>query len=289
MSNPLKELQHHYQQYRFFVLSLLLLLIAALAAFFLYRPIVIFILAVAVIFHLSVLRPCQKRYCDAVTAANLRQTICKELGTENIGKQGGHFLTINTLEQALLMPCKSGTSSPLLCWELRGENNGFPLTLCDATLPQEFRLTEKGKRRIHFNSGIWTHIDLPVDTQMNIRLLNETSVPTPIRMQFFSHMKDYETASIHHTELATQFVLYRPKNTEQQPSAAMLQNLMKLAEYSPGYIALSINNNQMDLFIRGRFLARPVSVSQKPTQALLDFNPFPELPYIIGLVKTVSK
>ncbi len=43
----------------------------------------------------------------------------------------------------------------------------------------------------------------------------------------------------------------------------------------------------MDIFIRNRFLARPVSVRQAPTEAMLGFDPFPELAYLADLAKTL--
>lgn len=289
MSNPLNNLQQRYQRYRLLVFIMLLLLIGALAMFFLYRPLVLLLLAVAVLFHLFVLRPCQKDYSDAVTTANLLQTTCKALGTDEILKQGGHLITPETIQQAGLMPCGDEKNLPLLRWELHGEKKGISFALCDATIPQNFKLAENGKRRVHFDSGVWTHIDLPIDTQMHVCILDETSVPTPIRMQFFSQKWNYETASISDMDVAKRMVLYRPRGTQQQPSDALLLKLKALMEYTPGYIALSINNSQMDIFIRGRFLARAVSVSQKPSPQLIDFEPFPELSYIIEIARAVSR
>jgi hypothetical protein len=157
------------------------------------------------------------------------------------------------------------------------------LTLCDATIPQRFQLAQRGKKRIHFNSGTWVHITLPADTGLCFKLLDETSVPTPIRMEYFSKQQNYETASIGDSAIGKRFVLYRQKNSNQRPPAPLLKRLKVLAEYTPGYIALSIDDRQMDLFLRGRFLARAVSVSKRPTEQLLAFDPLPELSYIVDL------
>ncbi len=63
---------------------MLLFLIATLAMMFIMRPLVFVMLAIAVVFHLFVLRPKQKAYADAFSKANLRQTVCKKLGTDTI-------------------------------------------------------------------------------------------------------------------------------------------------------------------------------------------------------------
>lgn len=289
MSNPLNTLQQQYRKYRMYLLVILALLIGALAVSFFYRPLVIILLAAAVAFQLFVLRPLQKQYSDSVTCENLLLTTCKVLGSDEVQKQGGYRITPETIRRAGLMPCGDEKNLPLFRWELHGEKKGISIALCDATIPQHFKLAENGKNRVHFDSGVWVHIDLPADTQLHIRLLDETSVPTPIRMQFFSEKWNYETASIPDADIAKRMVLYRPQNTQQQPSDSLLLKLKALMEYTPGYVALSINNSQMDIFIRGRFLSRAVSVSQKPSEQLLNFEPFPELSYIIDLARSVSR
>lgn len=57
---------------------------------------------------------------------------------------------------------------------------------------------------------------------MHFRLLDETSVPTPIRMEYFSKSIRYENAPLEDRDLKTHCVLYRPMGTEQRrltPSA----------------------------------------------------------------------
>lgn len=287
MSTSFNQIQALYRKYRLLVFTMLLLLIAALAMIFIRQILTLPLLAVCVIFHLTVLRPCQKQYSDAVTLANLEQTICKRYDAGAPQKKGGSLLTAETLKSASLMPCGDDTNAPLLCWELHGEKNGLRFSLCDATIPQNFKLAQKGRKRVHFDSGVWTHMELPADTQKQFKLLDETSVPTPIRMEYFSQKWNYETGSIDDSDISQRFVLYRPKGTDQGPSTAFLRSLKSLVKYTPGYVALSVRGDQMDIFIRGRFLARPVSISQKPTEELLTFDPFPELSYLIDLAGSV--
>ena len=287
MTNPLNEIQQLYHKYRLFVFAILMLLIAALVLLFIRRELVLPVLGLAVLFHLTLLRPCQKQYTDSVTTANLTQTLCRTLGADPPAKKGGTLLTGETITQAGLMPCGDDQSQPLLCWEIHGKRKGITLTLCDATIPQNFHLVEKGKKRVHFNSGVWVHLELPLDTQLHYKLIDETAVPTPIRMEYFSRKRTFETAAVGDPELGKRFVLYRPCGTQQQPSQALLEKLKDLMDYTPGYVALGVNGSRMDVFIRGRFVARPVSASTRPSQALLDFDPLPELSYILALAEAV--
>lgn len=285
----LPKLQQYYKEYRRNVLVMLLFLIAAFAAAFVYRPMILPILAVALIWHFKVLHPSQQLYTDGVNQANLERTVCQKLAMSSLTIDDLVPVTPEIIERAGLMPCSDEKSSPLLLWGIYGEKRDFRLAMCDATIPQNFRLSEKGKRRVHFNSGVWVHIDLPVDTQLHYKLLDETSVPTPIRMDYFAKHWGNETAPIDDPDVAKRFVLYRPKNTDQHPSPAVLKSLKDLMEYTPGYVALSIHGSQLDVFVRGRFLARPVSVSKPPTEEVLDFDPFPELGYIVRLATAIER
>lgn len=77
ISEDLTLVTRYYRQFRLCVLSMLLFLIATLAMMFIMRPLVFVMLAIAVVFHLFVLRPKQKAYADAFSKANLRLTVCK--------------------------------------------------------------------------------------------------------------------------------------------------------------------------------------------------------------------
>ena len=43
----------------------------------------------------------------------------------------------------------------------------------------------------------------------------------------------------------------------------------------------SLQGDTLTVFLRDRFLARPVSMKSAPTAALLQFDPLPELDYIL--------
>ena len=123
---------------------------------------------------------------------------------------------------------------------------------------------------------------------MHFRLLDETSVPTPIRMEYFSKSISYENAPLEDNDLKTHCVLYRPMGNGAAAILLLLQELKGSHEVHPGYVAVSVHGSSMDVFIRGRFLTRALSLTQKPTEKLLGFDPFPELSYLADLARSVS-
>lgn len=288
MKYTISDLQQMYRRYRMQVFLLLLILIAALVLVFQSHTLTLAALALAMLFHLCVVRPQQKKYVNAFTRANLEHTLCPKLSIPAVSEKNAAHITPALLQKAGLMPFRRTSSTPLLRWELSGQMRGLSVSLCDAVLAQDFKLTEKGKQRVHMNTGVWIHMELSRDTGMNFRLLDENSVPTPIRMDFFSQESLYVSSPVPDAELAKCFVLYHPAS-EDLPvlPGRFLRELKKLKDYTPGYAAVSVHGNLLDVFIRSRFLTRPVSVRQAPTEELLDFDPFPELLYLLDLAGTL--
>lgn len=268
---------------------MLILLVISLAAVFLDLKLALLILCASIIWYLQILQPSRQLYADGVNQANLERTVCQKLAMCSLTIDDLVPVTPEIIERAGLMPCGDEKNSLLLLWGIYGEKRDFRLTMCDAMFPQKFPAPRGGRPRIYFNSGVWVHIDMPVNTHLHYKLLDEASVPAPIRTDYFSRHWGYESASIDDPDVSKRFILYRPKNTNQQPSTAVLKGLKALMEYSPGYVALSIQGSQLDIFVRGRFLARSVSMSSPPTQEMLDIDPFPELGYIVRLAAAMEQ
>jgi hypothetical protein len=278
-----------YTKLRASIMLTLAVLIAAVISVFIDRFLVLVFLAIALVIHLVLTRPLQKKYSNEFVCENLSATVCKILGAAAPKEKNADALTADVLEKSNLMPCGDDTSRPLLCWGISGSSDDMEISVADATIPQRFELAKNGKKRVHFNAGVWTHIVLPSDSGLHFKLLDETSVPTPIRMEYFSGKLTYETASIGDDELAKRMVMYHRKDDTSTPSPKMLKKIKALVDYTPGYVAISISGSILDVFIRGRFLARPVSVSKRPTEQMIAFDPFPELDYIIKIaISTIN-
>lgn len=277
----------HYRRLRLCTLFMLLLLISALGCVFYSRTAALAVLGCTLLYHFLFLRRQQALYSDAITQANLLSSVCPALKTTEIHRNDGFLISLSTIRHAAFMPVKEGKGSPLLCWGMAGSIDGLSVSLCDATIAQDFELKENGRKRIHYNCGAWIHVELPQDTGKQWCLLDEVSVPTPIRMAYFSQKTHWSTAPIGSDAVSKRCVLYQPADAVSPLSEKLLRELQTLIDYTPGYLAVSVNKSSVDFFVRGRFLARPVSLSKPPTQESLAFDPFPELPYLLQIAKAI--
>ena len=71
-------------------------------------------------------------------------------------------------------------------------------------------------------------------------------------------------------------------------TASLLRKAGELAGYTPGKAAFSLQGDTLTVFLRDRFLARPVSMKSAPTAALLQFDPLPELDYILRCAQSLT-
>ncbi|MCD8084244.1 MAG: hypothetical protein LUE86_12260 [Clostridiales bacterium] len=284
MSTSLQQLaQLRRRVYAGLIFSLLLLIAALLLVSVDFR-LTLIIFAAAILCQLLPVRSLKKRYVSAVTQANLEQTVCRYLDAGPATEAANERLTAATLREAGLMPFREGKNMPLLRWEVSGQRNGYAITLCDATLTQDYGLGGDGKNRMHFNSGVWAHITLPQDCGKRFLLYDDAVMPTAIRTDFFAGQPSLEAVRVAEPELGEYVTLYRPAGQyENDPPDSLLRSLRRLVKYTPGYVALGVRGDQLDVFIHGRFLAESVSILRKPTKELLDFNPLPELSYLIDL------
>ncbi len=281
------QLISEYRRMRLATFLILPLLICAAVFAFINRYITLALLAITLVYHLLYLRKKQKNYSSHVTRMNLLATTCRQLGAEDFFENSGGRITDELVIESGLMPVKQQKGSPLLCYGISGTLNGFEISLCDATIAQDFTLVKKGKKRVHFNSGVWVHIKLPENSQKRYCLYEESSVPTPIRMDFYSNKMIMKKAELDEPKLQGRCVLYQPKDSEDQINSRVEYEFAKLMDYTPGYPAMSVKGDHVDFFLRGRFVVRPVSVANAPTQQLIDFDPLPELSYLIKIAKEI--
>lgn len=287
--NSVQKLTALYKKYKRSVFLIIPVLAAAAFLTFFNRTISLLLLAAAVLYQVFYLRKLRNLYLDSITRENLLHTICKKLGADAPSPKTGGDITADTIRDAELISVSEDKAKPYLCQGVTGTYQGFKVSICDATLPCFFRLVKKGRKRIHMNSGAWFHVELPHDTQQNWRFLHKDSFPTPMRLAYFEGIPELENAKIPDIRLNKDYVLYRAKEPAgQEPSQAFLDAAKKFSDYTPGHFAVSVHGSQMDVFLRDRFLALPVSVKSGPSRELLEFDPLPELKYVIQLAETLS-
>lgn len=224
----------------------------------------------------------KKNYLASVTRENLLLTTAKKLHSDAPLPQSGGEITAATIHEAELITLSDDKAKPYFAQGMSGTYKDVPISVCDATLPCFFKLKEKGKKRIHMNSGAWFHLTLPKKTDLDFRLLQKDSFPTPMRLAFFEAQPQLINLKVPDIRLNKDFALYG-KVGKATLSGPFLDALKELSDYTPGRIAISVRKNQMDVFLRGRFFAMPITVRTAPSEKLLTFDPMPELDKIVHL------
>ena len=281
MEKTLQELCRQYRRYRMCVLAFLPLLGAAAICAFFNRTLTLLLLGTAVAYQLFYLRRRQKQYLRELIRANLESTVCQKLGAEPPEERGGGTVTPRAVRAAQLMPFDETEGCCLLAQGITGTLGGMPVSGCDATFGQTFHLVKNGRKRVHFTCGVWVRLQLPADTGADWRLLDPDAIPTPIRQDFYAAQSSLEPAGT----LDDRWVFYRAAG---EPSGKLLRKAGELAGYTPGKAAFSLQGDTLTVFLRDRFLARPVSMKSAPTAALLQFDPLPELDYILRCAQALT-
>lgn len=289
MEQTLQSLHKQYRTFRRLAAAELGLLVLALAAVFYNKGAAFALLGVAVVFRLAVLRRRQRAYVSGVTRANLQATLCPALGAEAPDETGGGAITPATLEQARLIPFEAEPGGCLLRQGICGERDGLAVAVCDATLGQRFELVENGRKRVHFMSGVWLHITLPRDTGMDWRLLDRDALPQPIRRKFYGGLSGMERQELGGRWKESGLLFYTRVDSPSCPGDRVLNQVRSLMQYTPGKLALSLRGDRLDLFLRERLLALPVTVRKAPARERLVFDPLPELAYAMRIANVISE
>lgn len=284
MQQPLEALKKQYKQNRLLLLGMILLLAVAVIAVFFNRYVALCVIAISAVYQIFVLRRAQKKYETQLVKQNLLATVCKQMNTETLDETGGGAITEQALRNAVLVPIDETKNAVLLRQGVGGRVDGIAIDVCDATFAESFALSQKGKKRVHFNSGCWMRFRLPVDTGADWKILHKDAVPAPIRVDFFARHARFEMAVLPEP-LCEAYYCYTPVEAPELPAGEILKQVRLLAEYTPGNLAIALKGDTLSVFLGQRLLARPASASVEPTQQMLDFDPMPELAYALRLAK----
>lgn len=167
----IQALINEYKTYKKASFLIIPILAIAAAATFFNRVLSLVLLAAAVIYQIFYLRKKQKNYLASVTRENLLLTTAKKLHSDAPLPQSGGEITAATIHEAELITLSDDKAKPYFAQGMSGTYKDVPISVCDATLPCFFKLKEKGKKRIHMNSGAWFHLTLPKKTDLDFRLL----------------------------------------------------------------------------------------------------------------------
>lgn len=286
MQEILNQLLQQYRRFKRSVFAMILLLAAAAVCVFINHIATFVLIGIAVLYHLFYVRKIQKRYVQTFTDTNILETIGKDIRTKTVDAQSGGKLTEETVKQAQLVPFDKRPGSCLLREGISGEMDGLKVALCDAVFAESFQLVKKGKNRIHYVSGAWISFNLNTDTGADWRLLDKDVLPVPIRQNYYKQFGSLNRVRFDNAA-DERFILY--SRDDSMPNNKLMKELLALADYTPGKLAVSLRGNTLTIFIRDRVLARAVSVKNPPTLETLAFHPFPEISYAVQCAKRCDR
>lgn len=283
-----EKLQEMYRRYKMSVFAMIGILILAAAGIFWNRYLGLVILLLAVLYQLFYLRKLQKHYTQLCTSSNLACTLEKKLSAAAAEEQGGAGIDIETVTRAELLPVDAGKEKACFYWGLQGKQGSYPVEICDATFAESYKLTEKGKKRTFVNCGCWMHFTLPQDSGMDLRIWDQDVIPMPMRKSFLEQHPALHLLPSEQTPFLDEGMYVYTKDNAVGPGDDFYRLLKKLRGYTPGKLAVSIRGSSADVFIRNRFLSRPVSMSEAADEKWLSLDPMPELSYVQEMLRTLS-
>ena len=286
MQKVLDQLLQQYRRFKRSVFLMVLLLAAAAVCVFINRMLTFAIIGAAVLYHMFCLRKLQKQYTGTFADVNIKMTLGKDIGTDSVTTESGGSITEDTVKKAQMVPYDDRKGSCLLREGLTGESNGIQAACCDAVLAESFQLVKKGKNRIHYLTGVWISYTLDGDTGADWRLLDKDVLPVPVRQNYYQRMSGLKRMDADEVE-DERFILY--SRNQSVPDHKLMKEIIALADYTPGKLAISLRGNMLNIFIRDRIIARAVSVKEPPTMEKLMFHPFPEISYTTQCAKRCQK
>ncbi len=288
MSDPMEDIK---RQYRKVVCAALLTAACVIFGLFMifFNPVMGIALIIAgIIVCIALYRPCRKSYDDLVNRINIERTTCRLIDSPAPASVGGDIFTCDMLMASDFVPEPAADTSPLFCWELKGNRKGFKIALSDTTILQRYG-NGSGKNVYYTLSGVFGIFDLPADTGRYFIVMDRAFMPDTLRELHMNTMSWYVREEMGDRDLDSRFFLYRScKDLKIPIPAAFLQSLKRLMNYTPGQAAITVKGSVMYAFINARFLSRKVPVTKQVTPEELDKDQFPELSYLINTASTLT-
>ena len=286
MNEKLNQIRQEKKKAQFLVLVCVAGLLASLVLTLRRSPLAIGFYAAVLIFYLVVFRRQSKRFQQTVKTATL--TECLRPYLKDIAYQEKNGLETSQITQARLLPVEH-PKSILIRDTVKGSYQALPVFLSDVTVDyQSSRPTKSGEEKaiVDFLSGNWFEIQLKKALPFSCTIWDKELVPAPVREQFFS---DYRCSDIcQPPAFRERFSTYTRDHSDVSISEELEKALLKLAEITPGQIAVQLDGQAFRVFIRNRFLyTRGLSPKAEPTAQILTHNQYPEISYILRVVDAV--
>lgn len=271
-----------YTAYGMIALLLLVILISVWKLYYL----TLFFLALVILLQLFYFRRKQKAYQKKMQRVNLLTVTGGLLGTEEIEEKGGAGLSTETLRKAELLAYQEKGKEVNFYLGMKGNYEKMQLITADAAIVQFYG---GDSRKAEINCGNWTHISLPKGSGLDLRILDTSAMRQSTRQEFFSGLPELRESPAGDWGIEGNYLLYHRISAtgEEKLPRSFVEKLKELTAYTPGKIAISIRGQDMDVYIRNRFLGRNFPVHTEPSEQLLSSDPYPELEKILKLAASL--
>lgn len=232
------------------------------------------------LFYLFVFRNQSKRYQQAVKNATLEE--CLRPFLKNISYQEKDGLDPKAILNAGFIPIEH-ENSLLIRDIVHGSYQAMPVFLSDVTSDYvSAKSTKRGNEKpvFDFLSGNWFEICFKESFPFSCTIWDKELVSDSAREHFFNGF--YSADSSQNAEFRNRFCTYTKDRPDITLPDELTRALPKLAEFTPGKIAVQLDGQHFRIFIRNRFLyTNTVSPKIDITPQILQHNQYPEISYIL--------
>lgn len=241
-----------------------------------------------ILLQLFYFRRKQKEYRSHLQRANLLAVKGGILGTEEVDEKGGAGLSVEALRNAELIAYREQGKAVNFFLGMNGRYKGLEIVSADAAIAQFYG---DDSRKAEVSCGNWTHILLPLDSGLDIRLLDRDIMRQSTHSKFYSEHSNLLELDTADKGIPECYLFYKNSSavySEPELPALFKERLRSITGYTPGRIAISIRGREMDVYIRDRFLGRSFSIHGEPDEKLLTVDPYPELEKILELAAALN-
>lgn len=280
METVIKELEAKRGSAVFGSVIYILFCVGALALLFLRRmgPGLV-LLGVGCLYYFLLVRRDIKKFTGLFLRENLRAGLGKHL--TGVAYQGYAGIPREELFAAKLLPMTED-SSCLSFHRVTGEGKGVRLELSDVTF-QLWQPEEKARAR--FISGCWVAAQLDHGTGCRVRLAGRGLFPERIGEEYYSGL-GLGAVTWGSRRVDEAFCSFG----EGGLSESVLGRVMDLVEYTPGAVAVGVEDDRVWFYLGGRLLAGgEPGLKEAVTPEMLAADPLPEMAYIMKVVTALRR
>ena len=288
MQEKLAKLNKQYNSFRAARSCCIVLLASGTGMLFWHTVAGVALLCAALAVYFLLVRKERQNYSEAVVCENLVLTVANRINSAPPDSLRGGSIDVQTIRDAQLIPFDDIPNAVLLREGLQGNTGNIALSMCDATLLQRNLPGLRTEKNVNFSSGVWLHACLREKSDANWRLVSRNMLPGNAMQHYFEETIGLEEVPLSEGEEELMYFCDASLPAT-LPGEEVLSAVGELLSYTTGSLAISLHGTEMDLFLKNRFLAQPVSSRTQPTEQLLRTDPLPELQYLTAIVRALEQ